>query len=129
VGRYDKYDPISGGFRARLAANWAADPGEPVGVGLNSSGKVVPGAGNSGIVGVVIVVSPVNGPTQDKAGDVVDVMTDGEILEVDDLSIAAGTAVFAANSSGALDDTGDVAIGFTVEADRLVVRVGGGGGS
>jgi hypothetical protein len=117
MARFDKYDPISGGFRAVLAADWTADDGEPVGVGLNTSGKVVPGVGNSGIAGIVILVKE-----NKLAGQVVDVMTDGEIVEMENLT--AGTPIFADAVTGALDVTGDTRVGFTVEATRLIVRLG-----
>lgn len=115
MARYDKYDPISGGFRARLAAAWAADDGEIVGVGLDENGRVVPGAGLSGLCGVVVLVG-----VNKRAGDVVDVMTDGEIVECESLS--AGTPYSAALADGALGASG-IPIGHTVEAERLVVRV------
>ena len=74
AGRYDKYDPISGGFRAPLDADVdAADT--PLGVGLNSDGEVVAGAGNTGVVGVLWI------SVDKKAGDKVDVMTAGEMVE------------------------------------------------
>lgn len=118
MARYDKYEPLAGGFRAALADDWVADDGEIVGVGLDVDGHVVPGASNSGVCGVVILV----GADSKKAGRVVDVMTDGEILEVDVDGLGAGTAVFVTDGDGTLADSGDTLIGFTVEADRLVVR-------
>ena len=122
MARYDKYDPISGGFRAKLAAAWAAADGTPVAVGLDVNGRVVPGAGNTGILGVVVLVAE-----NKAAGDVVDVMTAGEIVEVDDTGFtgrAAGIAVYAVPASGALTNvaTANVKIGHMVENDRLVVR-------
>jgi hypothetical protein len=123
MARFDKYEPLGGGFRARLLADWVAADGTPAAVGLDTAGKVVPGAGNTGIVGVVVLVK-----AQKKAGDVVDVMTDGEITGVDDTGFtgrAAGVAVYAVNASGALTNvlTSNTRIGHMVEADRLVVRV------
>ena len=56
MARYDKYDPISGGFRAPLAANLTLTNGNfgPKAVSLNSSGKVVVGtAGTTGLVGIL----------------------------------------------------------------------------
>lgn len=121
MARYDKYDPIDGGLRARLAADWAAADGVPIAVGLDTTGKVVPGVGNSGIVGVVILVVE-----NKKAGDVVDIMNDGEILELTGLT--AGTPITAVTTTGVLETTAadatHVRIGYTVEADRLVVRAG-----
>lgn len=128
MARYDKYDPISGGFRAPLAADWAGALGTPVGVGLDANGRVVPGAGNTGIVGVLVIDGQVNSQgtrTNNKfAGDVVDVMTAGEI--VDCTGLTAGTEYFAAAAAGALGTTNtDTKVGHTVEAQRLVVRCTG----
>lgn len=115
MGRYDKYDPKAGGFRAPLADDFAAADRETIfGVGLDANGRVVKGAGNTGVVGVLVL-------TQAKtAGDIVDVMTNGEIT---DAGLAAGTAHYAANADGAVADSGNVYVGHTVEGDRLVVRV------
>lgn len=129
MARFDKYEPYAGGFRAVLAANWAAADGTPVAVGLDSTGKVVPGAGNTGIVGVVVLVK-----NHKNAGDVVDVMTHGEIVEVGDTGFtgrAAGIPVYAVPGSGALTNvaTSNIKIGHMVEADRLVVRKGAAAGT
>lgn len=115
--RYDKYDPVDGGFRAPLAADRSGSE-TAIGVGLDVNGRVVPGAGNTGIVGVLI-------NTRDmKAGDIVDVMRDGEIVE---FGGDPGTVYTAAEADGVISDdavgTGQVSIGFTVEGDRLIVGV------
>jgi len=125
VARYDKYDPISGGFRAPLAADWAGALATPVGVGLDANGRVVPGAGTSGVVGVVVIDGQVRSDgtrvNVKRAGDVVDVMTAGEI--VDNAGLAAGTVYFADGTAGAIGtDATDARVGHTVEAQRLVVR-------
>lgn len=124
--RYDKYEPYAGGFRAPLAAAVLVANGMTAfGVGLNSSGHVVLGAGQSGIVGVMISHGA------KAAGDIVDVMTSGEIVEMTadgtptGAAAAAGTLYYAAAATGAIDNAfvaGDKALGFTVEATRLVVR-------
>ena len=117
MARYDKYEPKGGGFRAPLAeATVAGEEFTAFGVGLDANGRVVKGAGQTGIVGLYIAHGHKN------PGDIVDVMTDGEVVEADDLD--AGTA-YLADASGALvstSETGEVALGFTVEATRLVVR-------
>jgi hypothetical protein len=125
MARYDKYDPISGGFRAPLAADWAGALATPVGVGLDANGRVVPGAGVTGVVGVVVIDGRVNSlgarTNTKKAGDIVDVMTAGEI--VDNTGLAAGTVYFADATAGAIGtDNTDARVGHTVEAQRLVVR-------
>jgi hypothetical protein len=121
VARYDKYDPIDGGFRAPLAADWLeADLNEVFAVGLDANGAVVKGAGNSGVKGVLVLTKIV------RAGKVVDVMTDGEIVEMDvnHAGITAGTSYYG-SAAGALTTVNtDKPIGHTVEASRLVVRVG-----
>lgn len=124
MARYDKYDPMVGGFRAPLAANWSSnDVNRPLGVGLNSSGQVVKGAGNTGVIGVIVLTKA------RKAGEIVDVMSSGEIVEFDPVTAGtagtAGTKYFGAtdgtiNSTSA---TGKVYLGYTVEPTRLIVRV------
>lgn len=149
MARYDKYDPISGGFRAPLAANLTLTNGEfgPKAVSLNSSGRVVVGtAGTSGLCGIVVKnaartpwTSTTPGPQGTAnpstpigcmAGDVVDVMTSGEIVDLTAsggngiTGLAAGIAVYA-TAAGDLTNvaTGNTKVGYTVEANRMVVRV------
>jgi hypothetical protein len=134
LSRYDKYDPISGGFRAPLQAAFTGgsngvDFGKVFVVSLNSSGRVVfatPLASGTGIVGLMILHEA------KKAGDVVDIMTAGEIVEFtlqNGTAATAGTAYFSAaagDGSYAAGLTPGVTIsriGHTVELDRLVVRV------
>lgn len=127
MARYDKYNPYGGGFRAPLAADWASgDLGKPYAVGLNSSGQVVKGAGQSGVVGVLVLTKAY------KAGTVVDVMTDGEIIEFAPTATtpgsgngAAGTSYFGNTSTGAISTTGTTGahkVGFTAEGSRLIVH-------
>lgn len=118
MSRYDHYEPKSGGFRAVLHADTARnDSGNPVGYGLNANGRAVPGSGNGGIKGVVVLTEA------KKAGDVIDIMTDGQILEC--VSLAAGTTYYADATTGVLTATavGNVKVGTTTEADRLIVRI------
>lgn len=122
LARIDKTDSAIGVFRAPLNADLAADDYDKViGVGLNTSGRVVKGAGNTGIVGVIV---PVKGTLA--AGDIMDVLTTGEIVEVDQVSLTAGTAVTADTTTGAIGVTAASdtkrQIGHTVETDRIVVR-------
>lgn len=140
AARYDKYDPISGGFRARLAADLTFDAegsSGVKGVSLDTTGKVVVGtAGQSGPVGVMVknvplypslgsVAGGVNAsvPVGGKAGQTVDIMTAGEIVDVPGL--VAGQEVYT-TPAGALSTTAtaNFRVGFTVEATRLVVRMG-----
>ncbi len=119
MARIDKYEPLSGGFRAPLNADWLlADLNKACPVSLNGSGKVVKGtAGQSGFVGILVLTK------LRKANEVVDVMQDGEIVEMSGL--AAGTKYWAlANGEGvtATQATGLRVVGWTVEATRLIVR-------
>ena len=145
MARYDKYDPISGGFRAKLNADLTLVNGSvgPVGVSINTSGRVVVGnAGASGTVGV-LVKNVARGPITQwnttlqgtampnsspgaLAGDAVDVMTAGEIVEVP--TFTAGQVIYAlANGTlSATPATGAVKIGFVVEPGRLIVRCAAG---
>lgn len=115
--RIDKYEPLTGGHRAPLAAAWlTGDIGVVIGVGLNASGQVVKGAGQTGVIGVVCLQQA------HPAGTIVDVMQDGEIVEM--TGLAAGTRYYAAAAAGALGTTNtDKPVGWTVEATRLVVRL------
>lgn len=143
MARYDKYDPYSGGFRVPLAADFAPgtananDPLNPANFNkvlpafLNSSGQLVqPGAATyDKFVGVYIVSGPIR-----YAGDIVDVMTAGEIVDFNDgkyagvvaaqdwyASPATGLAVAIAGIT-ATAGTNNFYIGHTVEANRLIVR-------
>ena len=137
MARYDKYEPIAGGFRAPLAADLTFNSNGEFGpkvVSLDANGRVVVGTGgNSGAVGVVVKNVPkypglgnipgqVNAvvPIGGKAGDIVDIMTHGEIVGVTGLT--AGTAYYAAANGDLTTTAGTARVGTTVEATRLVVR-------
>jgi len=116
----DKYDPISGGFRAQLNAAYST-PETIKAVSINASGRVVEGtAATSGGVGVICMGRAMN------AGDVIDVMTHGEIVEVP--TFTAGQVIYA-NADGTLGTAAPgvgvngVKVGHIVEAGRLVVRI------
>lgn len=132
MSRIDKYDPVSGGFRAPLAANYAGSE-TPVGVGLDVNGRVVVGAGNTGIVGVLCrpPLNPQAPYLPYNAGTQIDVMTDGELVE---FGGTPGTVYYVRNSNGAIEPgvagggppvvTGETftRVGHTVEGSRLIVR-------
>lgn len=130
TARYDKYEPRVGGFRAPSNIAWAYTPtneatndvGKVWAVGLNASGRVVKGAGVTGIVGVVVV----NQATA--VGDILDVMTAGEIADFTlhaGTAAAAGTRYFGVAADGTFNTTNTgTRLGWTVEAGRLIVRVG-----
>jgi hypothetical protein len=122
MARVDKTESAVGVIRGTLAADFAeAAYNIPVGVGINSSGLVVVGAGQSGIAGVVIPDR-----TAYKAGSRCDIFVLAEIvLDDDDTDLLAGTAYYVNNTTGAVTATsaGGTKIGFTIEADRLAVRM------
>lgn len=119
MARYDKYEPLAGGFRAPLAADWLeADLNKVVGIGIDANGGVVKGAGTTGVVAVLILTKV------RKAGEIVDNMSDGEIVEL------AGTPgkSYYSTAAGVVSSTsavGSTKVGHTVEGDRLIVRVAG----
>jgi hypothetical protein len=125
MSRIDKYEPRVGGFRAPLdVATIAGDPGKVWAVGLNSSGRVVKGAGATGIIGVICPVRAM------AASEPIDVMTDGEIAEFtlqNGSAAAAGTRYFGVAADGTFNTTNTgTRLGWTAEAGRLIVRVGRG---
>lgn len=129
MARYDKYAPRSGGFRAPIGFTpVAGDLNKIFGVGLDVNGRVVKGTGTTGIIGVMVI---------DKVkviGDIIDVMTHGEIVEASlsdgTTAIAAGIPVWA-TSAGLLavaTAVGSRRVGFTAEGGsipntRLIVRI------
>lgn len=144
MARYDKYDPISGGFRAPLAADLTlSSAGEfgPKAVSLDNTGRVVVGTGGtSGLCGILVknaarlpwgsLTANNQGynaatPIGCKAGDVVDIMTNGEIVDLAGAGITdlkAGAAIYAAADGSLSTATGGTKVGYTVEANRMVVR-------
>lgn len=76
MARYDKVVPKNGVFRATLAAPFPKEQAEiPYGIGLNAQGLLVIGAGQTGILGVLVLTK------HERAGARVDPMTHGEIVE------------------------------------------------
>ena len=137
MSRYDKYSPISGGFRAKLNAAWTATSGPSsvtdlnriLVVGLNSSGLIVKAANVAAASGIMIVhAAPA------AAGDVMDVMTHGEVVEISGADMQSGTAPTAGQkiwfeaTASRLTATAPAAgvagfyVGQIVEVGRLVVR-------
>jgi hypothetical protein len=118
MARIDKYNPVSGGFRAPLNAALTG-AAAPVAVSINTSGRVVVGGGTIGVVGVICC------PYDKAAGEIVDVMTSGELVE---FGGTAGTVYTANTTTGALSNGAKSAtqhvVGWTVEPDRLIVRTG-----
>lgn len=122
MSRYDKYDPYDGGFRARLnAALTSSDIGKIRAVSINTSGRVV--IGGAGLIDIRGLICPTEAMA---AGAAIDVMTDGEIADATETAgtaFTAGALVYA-HIDGTVDDTAasGKAMGFTVEATRVIVR-------
>lgn len=127
VARIDKYVPEVSGTRAALAAPLAGgDIGKIVGVGLNANGRIVKGAGNTGIIGVLVI----NSAADNVAGRILDVMSLGDIVDTP-ANLPAGTVFVVVDSTGVVSAAaganptvavGSSYVGHTVEAGRLVVR-------
>lgn len=150
MARYDKYDSEVSGFRAPLASNLTLTNQSigPIAVSLDANGRVQVGNGiqNSGLVGILVKNMPgqamagnalLTGITSPGAlaGDIVDIMVDGEIVDLS--GFAAGTTYWADGATGALvaaqvggaapatgagSTAGSVKVGWTIEATRLRVR-------
>lgn len=125
MSRFDKYDPVSGGFRAPLnAAISSSDVGKIQGVSINTSGKVViGGTAETSIIGVICPVRAM------AANEVIDVMTSGEIVEATQTggsAFTAGAVVKVVGTTGVVSagapGAGEKAIGRMVELDRMIVR-------
>lgn len=121
MARYDKYDPKAGGHRGPLFADFpAANAGKPYGVGINATGDVVIGAGTTGIIGVLVLTRKMN------AGDIVDVMRNGEIVEWATTAGVAGVpgTKYYSDAAGVISTTNTgVPVGYTVEGSRLIAWV------
>jgi hypothetical protein len=123
--RMDKTNSQVGVVRAYLAADIASTEWNRLrAVGLNSSGKVVLGAGNNGIKGIAVFDR-----TNSKAGMPVDIFKLGELIlnttGQNDLLVAATN--YTANtttgvvSSAAASGT-QIAVGYTVTTDRFILQ-------
>ena len=139
--RWDKYDGYVGNFRGALAANvvLATQANKVLAVGVNSSGAITVGAGQTGVSGCIIIPVGVDmygnlldGGVNTQAGDMVDVGKHGEITNFAPYAAsgtapaaAAGTNYYGHADGSVLPSTsaGAVYLGHTVEKDRLVVDV------
>lgn len=122
AARFDKYDPMGGGFRAKLSfAVASTDVGNPVAVAVNTSGQLVKGGtAATAISGVICPVRPM------AIGEPIDVMVDGEIAQAKTtggVAFTAGALVYG-HINGDVDATATagVAIGKMVELDRMIVH-------
>lgn len=106
MSRFDKYDPISGGFRAKLKAaltiSTAADKEKLWYVSIEAAtGLLVVG----GAIAATAVRGIINVRESKAAGDIVDVMTHGEIINFNFLNDGVtatilGTPYYADNTAG-----------------------------
>lgn len=123
MSRFDKYDPMSGGFRAPLAAGIvSADKDKIQAVSINTSGQaVIGGAAETAVMGLICPGKVM------AAGDIVDVMTSGEIVEATHTGGTAFTAgaIVYAHAAGTVDATSTAGkvVGKMVELNRMIVRV------
>lgn len=116
MARVDKTHSAVGVVRARLNADLDPDDFDTViGVGINAAGRAVRGSGQTGVIGVLV-------PSKfhAKAGDVVDIFKLADIVDV--TGLAAGTKYYS-DAAGDLTATAgtNVYVGYTVEADRLIL--------
>ncbi len=123
MSRIDKYEPNVGGFRAPIGFNTtAAQMGVAFGVGLDVNGRVQLGGANTGIKGVMVNTSAKS------VGDIVDIMTFGELVEFPGVpgtnyfSVLADGTITTAADTGGTTPIPNTFVGHTVEATRLVVR-------
>ncbi len=132
MARIDKTHSAVGVVRAALNADLlTTDYDTIIGVGLNAQGRIVKGGGQTGIIGVI---NPSR--ARAKAGQVTDIFVLGDA--VDCTGLAAGTTYWVDGTTGALvaggasgaqpgagagSTAGSKRVGFTVEADRLVIRM------
>lgn len=116
MARFDHVDSTIGIVRAPINANIAeSDWDKVIGVGINGTGKAVKGAGQTGVIGVAVP-----GRTVYRAGQIMDIMQKGDIVDV--AGLAAGTKYYADATTGVLSTTNTgTYVGYTVEADRLIV--------
>ncbi len=134
MARFDKYDPISGGFRGKLkvalTVSTALDKERIFGVSIEAAtGLVVLGGVSTAIRGII------NVRESKAAGEMVDVMTHGEIVDaffLNDGSTATvlGTVYYVDNVTGAITatTTSNKAIGVRVadvapDKGRIIIRV------
>lgn len=122
MARFDKVENHGGSFRARLGfAPVAADVGKVIAVDINGSGLVIKSVDGTACRGVICL------STLLPQGRPVDVMQDGEIVDVDANSGITGWAAGVEPKAGAAGAIGTAlagkSIGHFVEAWRLIVRL------
>ena len=125
MARFDKYDPVDGGFRVQLnAALVSGNVGKMYAVSVNTSGRaVIGGAALTDLRGVICPTEALG------AAGAIDAMTDGEIAE----PLTTGGVAFGNNDvlyahiDGTIDAvaTAGKAVGFIVNGPgpkRAIIR-------
>lgn len=120
--RVDKTDSSVGVVRGLNNADIANTEWDHMrAVGINASGKVVLGAGQSGIRGIAIFDA-----TKYRAGVRVDIFKLGEIVLTGADILLAGTSYTANTTTGVISSAAvsasQIAIGYTQESDRFVIQ-------
>lgn len=123
MARFDKVEPLGGSFRAPLGfAPVAGDVGKIYAVDINGSGQAIKSVDGTGCRGVICLSS------QLALGKPVDVMTDGEIVDVIAANGVTGIGAGVEMKAGAAGVLSNAAagrsVGWFVQAWRLVVRLG-----
>lgn len=124
MARFDKIEPHCGSFRAPLGFQpVAADVGKIYAVDISGTGTAIKSVDGTSCRGVICLSSLI------PQGKPVDVMTDGEIVDI--LAAADGVTGFAAGAkvmAGAAGVVSNAAaglpVGWFVQSWRLIVRLG-----
>lgn len=128
MARYDKYDPINGGFRATIAADYPDSLlGAIVGVGMNSAGQLVVGAGQTGIIGVLVLTQKPGRVGPQREVSVVDVMQMGCVTDFGPTSGTPGVNYGAAGTPYYSDSAGNISSAATQSAQQQLTIVATGG--
>lgn len=123
MSRFDKVEPNGGSFRAKLGFQpVATDVGKVYAVDINGSGQVIKSVDGTACRGVICLSSLI------AQGKPVDVMQDGEIVDVVAADGFTGIGAGVEMKAGAAGAMGNAllgkSVGWFVETWRLVVRLG-----
>jgi hypothetical protein len=123
VARFDKVEPQGGSFRAPLGFQpVAADVGKIYAVDINGSGQAIKSVDGTACRGVICLSSMI------AQGKPVDVMQDGEIVDViaaDGVTGQGAGVLMKAGAAGIVTNAGvGMPLGWFVQSWRLVMRLG-----
>jgi hypothetical protein len=123
MARFDKVNPISGSYRAPLGFQpVAADLGKIYSIDINGSGQVIKSVDGTACRGVICLSSMIN------TGKPIDVMTDGEIVDVvaaDGITGLGAGVLMKAGAAGIVTNAGvGMPLGWFVQNWRLAIRLG-----